>query len=217
MKKHPNPGMFLFPLVGIGLFVVLYLLAAMNYPGGSRMFKDHEGFSFWHNYLCDLLDITAVNGEVNTARPYANAAMIVLCISLSWLWYYLPGMFRTKSLNRKIMRISGLLSLLIIVFLGLGNHDKIVRIAGFFGVIAFISCSIALFKAGQRNLFLFGILCLTVFLINYFIYETGIYLRSLPFIQKVTFLLFISWFIGLDITLYQNVVLKKEPATVENS
>jgi len=65
------------------------------------------------------------------------------------------------------MRVSGLLSLLIILFLASENHDKIVRVAGVFGVIDFIICSIELLKSGHKNLFLFGVLCLLIFLINY--------------------------------------------------
>lgn len=196
---------FLLPLLGIGLFVLLYILSALNYPGGSWIFPNQDGFSFWHNYLCDLLDVYAINGEINSARFYAIIALGFLCTGLFWLWFYLPRLFENKNTNQSIMRISGLLSLITIVFLALGNHDKVVRIAGFFGMIAFITSSIELFKAGYKNLFLFGVFCLLVFLVNYYIYETGLFIKSLPVIQKITFMLFISWFICLDVALYRKV------------
>ncbi|WP_289644297.1 hypothetical protein [Maribacter aestuarii] len=199
--------MFLFPLVGMGLFLVLYLLAALNYPGGSWAFPKREGFSFRHNYLCDLMDNYAINGEVNSARPYAILALALLCIALFWLWRNLPMLFREYNFNQKVMKTSGFISLLTLVFLAIGNHDKIVRIAGFFGVIAFVTCFIELFKTGHKNLFVFGILCLLVFLINFYIYETGLFLETLPVIQKITFLMFISWFIFLDVTLYRKATL----------
>ncbi|TLP81777.1 hypothetical protein [Maribacter sp. ACAM166] len=210
-----KPNILLLPLVGMALFVALYLLAAFTYPGGSWVFPNKDGFSFWHNYLCDLLDIYAINGEVNSARAYSIAALGLLCMGLFWLWYYLPKLFNTKSLNQKVMRVSGLLSLLIILFLASGNHDKIVRIAGFFGVIAFITCSIELFKSGYKTLFLFGVLCLLVFMVNYYIYETGLFISSLPVIQKITFTLFISWFIGLDVALYRKVLVRKKLSAME--
>ncbi len=205
--------MLLLPLGGMGLFVILYIMAAVNYPGGSWILPDQDGFSFWHNYLCDLLDVYAINDEVNSGRFYAIAALGLLCTGLFWLWSYLPRLFETKNLNQKVMKISGLLSLLTIFLLAFGNHDEVVRIAGIFGVIAFITCSVELFKAYHKNLFLLGVLCILVFLINYYIYETGLFIKSLPVIQKITFILFISWFIGLDVALYRKVRLPvKKPA-----
>lgn len=207
MLKNTKPNILLIPLVGMGLFLVLYLLAAFNYPGGSWVSPNQDGFSFWHNYLCDLLDIYAINGETNSARPYAIAALGLLCIALFWLWYNLPRLFKTKNFNQKVMKGSGILSLLTIFFLASGNHDKIVRIAGVLGIIAFVTCSIELFKTGYKYLFFAGILCLSVFLINYYIYETGLFIKSLPVIQKITFVLFISWFICLDVALYRKLML----------
>ncbi len=193
-------------LVGKGVFVFFYIIAALKYPGGSWLFPDQEGFSFWHNYLCDLLDVYAINGAINSARSFAIVALGFLVAGILALWLYLPKLFKIKNFNQKVMQISGLASLLTIPFLAFGNHDIIVRIAGAFGVIAFISCSIELYKTGRKILFLFGLLCILVFLINYYIYETGLFIRSLPVIQKITFVLFITWFIGLDLALYRRTM-----------
>lgn len=197
----------LISLLGIVLFVLFYIMAAIKYPGGSWMLPNQDGFSFWHNYLCDLLDIYAINGEINTARFYAITALGFLCIGLFYLWLNLPGLFEVKNFNQKIMKLSGLLSLLLILFLAIGNHDEVVRIAGVFGVIAFITCAVELFKAHHKKLFLLGVLCILVFLFNYFIYETGFFIKMLPVIQKITFLLFICWFICLNIALYRKQML----------
>ncbi len=194
--------MLLLPLGGIGLFILFYIIAAINYPGGSWVLPDQDGFSFWNNYLCDLLDVYAINGEINSARFYAIIALGVLCAGLFLLWFYLPRLFENRSANQNIMRISGLSSLITIVFLALGNHDKVLYIAGFFAVIALITSSMELFKAGYKNLFLLGVFCLLAFLINYYIYETRLLIKSLPVLQKGTFILFISWFVCLDVVLY---------------
>lgn len=199
--------MLLLPLGGMGLFILFYVIAALNYPGGSWVLLDQDGFSFWNNYLCDLLDVYAINGEINSGRSYAIIALSFLCIGLFWLWFYLPKLFTHKSTNQRIMQISGLLSLITIVFLALANHDTVVYVAGFFGVIALISCSIELFKVGYKNLFLLGVLCLLVFIINYYIYESRVFIKSLPVLQKFTFILFISWFICLDVALYRKMRL----------
>ncbi len=210
----PKPVILLLPLLGMGLFVVLYIIAALNYPGGSFAMPDKNGFSFWNNYLCDLLDHYAINGELNSARYFARASLAVLCASLLLLWAYLPLFFTAKSYNRSIMWLSGILSLGTTFFLTSGTHDIALRIAGIFGVLAFITCFVELFKMGYFKLFIFGVVCLFIFLVNYYSYETGAFIRLLPIIQKLTFICCILWFLFLDISFYKK--LKSTSAEYNN-
>lgn len=203
--KAPKPNILLLPLFGMALFVLLYILAALIYPGGSWIMPQQNGFSFWNNYLCDLLDQNAINGELNTARYFARTSLTVLCLSLVLLWYYLPSLFKGKSFNKKIMWLSGMAALIATSFLSSGAHDSTVRIAGFFAVIAFLTCLIELYKARYFKLSIFGGACLLIFLANYYIYETGEFLHALPVIQKITFLGCILWFVFLDLLFYRKV------------
>ena len=96
---------------------------------------------------------------------------------------------------------SGILALVTTCFLSSGNHDFTVRLAGIFGTLAFIFCFIELYKNGYYSLFYFGIACLLIFIINYYIYESGNYIQALAIVQKITFLSFISWFVWMNILL----------------
>ena len=203
--KAPKPNILLLPLFGMLLFVLFYILAALKYPGGSWIMPQQNGFSFWNNYLCDLLDQNAINGELNTARYFARTSLTVLCLSLVLLWYYLPSLFKGKNFNKNIMWLSGIAALVTTSFLSSGAHDRTVRIAGFFAVIAFLTCFVELLKARHIKLSVFGIGCLIIFLVNYYIYETGLYIRLLPVIQKITFICFIIWFIMLDVFFYRKL------------
>jgi hypothetical protein len=208
--SHNRSTLFaILPLFALGVFVLLYLLAALSYPGGSWISPHQEGFSFWNNYLCDLLDEYAINGDLNTARYPARVALVTLCFGLLVLWAYLPRLFQKKSKNLKLMQLTGITSLLVLVLLGSDRHDLIVRLAGFFGVIAFVSCFVELYKAGYAGLLTLGILSLIVFLINYYIYETGMFLSTLAVIQKITFVLFLGWFVLIDLAVYKQIMLKK--------
>jgi len=209
----PKPFVLLLPLIGIGLFIFLYIIAAIGYPGGSWAVPNQEGFSFWNNYLCDLLDKYAINGELNSGRYFARFSLAALCSGILLLWINLPRLFSRKSITKSIMWYSGILSLISTLFLTSGTHDITVRIAGFFGVIAFISCFIELYKAGHYKLFTFGVLCLGIFLLNYYIYETGTFIGNLPIIQKITFVSFILWFVFLDIFFFRNVKTIQDKST----
>ena len=201
----PSKGFLYLPLVGMALFILLYIVSAQLYPGGSWRFQEAEGFSFWHNYLCDLLDEYAINGELNDARYVSRIALGFLCGGLLLLWYHIPNLFDSNNINQKIMWSSGILALVTTCFLSSGTHDFTVRLAGIFGSVAFISCFIELYKNQYFKLLYFGIACLFIFVINYYVYETGIFIQALPIIQKITFLSFISWFIIIDLLLIKKV------------
>ncbi len=197
----PNRFILTLPLIGMGVFILLYLVAALMYPGGSWKFPQAEDFSFWNNYLCDLLDHYAINGELNHGRYPARIALGFLVSALLLLWFYLPGFLPNRNLNQKVMWFSGLLALITTFFLSTGTHDITVRVAGSLGTLAFLSLFIELLRMGHIRLFVTGILCLVIFLINYYIYETGTYIKALPIIQKITFAAFICWFAVLNMAM----------------
>ena len=134
------------PIISIGLFLLLYVIAAANYPGGSWLDAKQQGFSFWHNYLCDLLDQYAINGALNSGRHYARTSLVVLCIGLVFLCNRLPELFPKKNHNVKIMKFSGTIALAITLFLESSTHDITMRLAGLFGIIAIRSILIELFR-----------------------------------------------------------------------
>lgn len=192
------------PLVGFALFVLFYVIAALHYPGGSYTDPYRLGFSFEHNYLCDLLDDRAINNKVNSARMYARISLGILCVSLSVLWLYLPRLFDVKRNVSLLISFCGLASMATTVFLAWGAHDIVVRIAGVFGVIAFILTLHQLYNSRHLRLLTLGIVSIVLVLSNYVIYETGIYRDALPLIQKITFISCLSWFVLLNVRLLRN-------------
>ena len=210
LQNAPGHRYVLLPILGMGVFVLLYILAALNYPGGSWNDPATTQFSFWNNYLCDLLDEVAINGEMNSGRLYARAALGVLCISLLYLWAHLPFLFTRRNWNTVLMWLSGILAFIVTMLLSSGTHDLTVRIAGAFGSIALISAFAELRAAGFSGLMRFGWLCLFIFLVNYYIYETGSGIQSLPVIQKITFSCFLTWFVWLDVSLYRKIKRKTQ-------
>ena len=196
---RPQSWVLFLPLIGMLLFILCYLIAALVYPGGNWSDYQQPGFSIRNNYLCDLLDYKALNGEINPARHWSRAALWSLCIGLGTLWYYLPGLFTSKKYPVFLMWISGLLAFFSVVFLYSGTHDFTLRLTGVLGSIAFISCLINLMEARQYRLFCWGGAVLLLFLANYYSYETRVLVAYLPLLQKLTFLLGIGWFVSLNL------------------
>lgn len=195
----------LIPVAGMLLFLIFYAIAAKHYPGGSMVSPGHPGFDFKNNYLCDLMDGYAINGAVNSSSVYARIAFGLLCLSLMLLWYLIPKLFGTKRSVQKLMRLSGMLSMVTALFLASGIHDLITRISGFFGILALIVLCMELFKEGFRKLAILGVLSLLMILANFYIYESESALKLLPLLQKITFLSCIIFFFLLNISLYRQL------------
>ena len=204
--------LLLLPLVGIASFIVLYYIATLIYPGGSQADKNSTGFSWVHNYWCDLLNEMSINGAGNVAQPVAISAMLVLCLSLSCFWYIFPDHLPANKINRAI-KISGPLSMLsaLLLFAEI-NHDLALGIATFFGMIASSGTLFGLYKLRWRKLFIFGLLNLVLIALNNYVYYNKACIQYLPFIQKISFASFLIWIFCIDIVLYLKLKSESSPA-----
>ena len=202
VKKQPPVIHLLIPFIGMFLFIGFYILSAFLYPGGSYKDPNNTVFSFTNNYLCDLLDTYAINGELNIASTMARIAFGILCFTMIYIWIQIPRLFSKKHVNHHIISILGVLSMITALFLAAGIHDTIVYIAGIFGLLALLLTFVELYKHGFFYFLGLGICCFVLISINYIIYATGFAIDTLPFIQKITFIACISWFLMLMLVSY---------------
>jgi hypothetical protein len=195
--------LLLTPILGTALFIILYFIATLFYPGGSQVDKNSIAFSWLNNYWCNLLNEQAINGQPNTAKPIAMTAMFILCLALILFWFLFP---KYVTVNRKlaiIIKSCGSLAMLIgfLLFTNI-NHDLITNLASGFGIIATIGVLIGIYKIGWNMLFVFGLLnFLLVALNNYVCYTKGLIVYQ-PVVQKITFAPFLFWICSIDLNLY---------------
>ncbi|MBV9960603.1 MAG: hypothetical protein JO072_00015 [Parafilimonas sp.] len=191
------------PIIGIVIFVILYVIATLFYPGGSQVDKNSTGFSWLNNYWCNLLNKYAINGQVNTARPIAITAMLILCISLILFWLVFP---KYTTVNKKLsatIKFCGSLAMAtgFLLFTNI-NHDLITNLASGLGVIATIGVVIVLYKIAWHKLFFFGLLNFLLVALNNYVYYTKELIIYLPVVQKITFVLFLFWICAIEVSLY---------------
>ena len=194
----------LFPVWGILLFVLLYFISASLYPGGSDANKTAQGFSWLHNYWCELLANQAQNGQPNSARPIAIIAMTILAISLIIFWFTIPQLFAKNRIVKMIITYTGTGSMLVIPLLLTTSHDLVINSAGLLGCIAIIGLLVNLLRLRLYFLFHLGIFCLLLCGLNNYVYYSTDLLMYLPVIQKISFLIFLLWFILLSVKGYKN-------------
>ncbi len=181
------------PLFGILAYILLYVIATFYYPGGSTFDRTHPGFDWVNNYWCDLIGYTAKNGMINSARPIALTGMIILLVSLSVLWYYLPSFFHEHKINKIVMRSTGIFAMGILLFIVTPMHDTIISIGGGLSSIPLAVLLKDLYLNQWNKLFVLGVTAIGSIALNFYIYLTEWGLTWLPLIQKISFVLFLVW------------------------
>jgi hypothetical protein len=193
----------LIPLIGNFLFIVLYVIAALLYPGGSGTDKTAIGYSWTDNYWCNLLSEKAINGQTNTARPVAVTAMLVLCLSLSTFWILFPEKTQLKKYHRLLIQVAGpgcmLTTFLLLTSI---DHDLAINTSSAFGLIAMIGTLIALYQLKWKWFFAIGLFDLLLVALNNYLYHSN-EMMYLPVVQKFSFLSFLVWFCLIDLKLYR--------------
>jgi hypothetical protein len=190
------------PLFGALLFVSLYVVAALFYPGGSQVDENSKGFSWVNNYWCNLLNENAMNGQPNSAKPIAIASMVVLCLTLANFWYIFPRRAELNKSNQLTIQISGVVSMAMGMFLFTKLHDTIINLASLCGLIAIVGTFGGLYKLKWTKLFWLGIFNLTLVALNNILYYGDGLKLYLPVVQKITFLVFLLWICLIDLKLY---------------
>jgi hypothetical protein len=208
--KKQNYKTILFPIYGIIIFGILYLIATFYYPGGSQIDKNAIGFSWANNYWCNLLNKIAINGKVNHAKPIAMVGMFILCLSLAFFWFQFPKYIKFNKLGRRTIQISGILAASIgfLLFTNI-DHNLITNLASFFGIIAAIVTLLGLYKLKWRFLIYFALINLSLVLLNNILYYNKNLLVYLPIVQKISFVTFLFWICLISLNLYKLKSIKK--------
>ncbi len=200
--------MVLIPILGVLLFVVLYVVATFLYPGGSQIDRNAVGFSWTNNYWCNLLNDNAINGQPNAAKPIALTGLFVLCLTLSIFWFIFPTQINISKNLQRTIQDSGILAMTVALFLFTHlNHDLITNLASTFGAIATIGTFIGLYKNKLFGLFAFGLLNILLVSLNNLCYYNKALIVYLPVIQKISFATFLIWICCIVINRHRTAVL----------
>jgi len=195
----------LIPVFGAIIFIILYIIATFYYPGGSQFDKNSIGFSWADNYWCNLLNENAINGQSNSAKPIALAAMLILCLTLTYFWWQFPKYTSFNNIFRLTIQMSGALAMGIgfLLFTGF-NHDLITNLASLFGLIATTGTFFGLYKNGWITLFCFGLFNILLVILNNFLYYEKDYISYLPIVQKITFASFLLWICCINMKIFNS-------------
>ncbi len=194
-----------FPIVGMGLYLIIFSIAASDYTGGSINVPTADSYSFFNNFLCDVMDPITKQGNFNSARNLAVISHLVLSFTMICFFYLLPEIFNKRGKNFYLIRYTGMFTMSVFIFMYTSYHDLVVTLTGIFGTVALVPFFIELRHYPNKPLKILAYACFILSIIVFFIFETKFGFYYLPFLQKITFLFDMVWVIWVSL-----IVLRKK-------
>ena len=191
------------PTTGILIFVGLYIYSTTLYPGGSQADLNSKGFDWINNYWCTMLDLKAMNGQPNPARPFSILGMIILWASLLKFFLMFSTILSTNQIWKRLIQISGTISIIFASLLFTKLHDFVTTASSIFRIFTIIGTILGVLKSTMNIYKITGIVCIILLGINNYIYYSKQFIFSLPLIQKLTIVVVLSWIVGLNFKLVE--------------
>ena len=188
----------LIPVIGIVIFVGLYIFSSTLYPGGSQANLNSEGFDWINNYWCNLMNEKGMNGQPNPAKPYSIIAMIILCLSLMFFFIQFAQIYSKSKIWKRIIKTSGIISMSFAILIFTKYHDLMTTLSSIFGLFVVIGIIREIYKSKLSIYKITGVICILILGINNYIYYTQQFIQVLPLLQKITFVIVLLWIIGLN-------------------
>ena len=180
-------------IAGMGVYLVVFTIAAMDYPGGSVNIPNDLGDSFFNNFLCDVMNPITPTGVDNHARPLAIVSHLILSLTMISFFYMLPEIFSFKNRNTKLVRGFGMLTMTVFIFMYTEYHDTIVTVTAVLGTIALVPFFIELKKYPIVSMKHLARICFALSVVVFFIFVSKIGFYYLPVVQKMAFVLEACW------------------------
>jgi hypothetical protein len=205
-KKIKN----LLPSAGITLFFLLFACSAFLYPGGSQADKQTKGFSWQHNYWCELMNSHSMNGLPNPAQPFAVTGIVCLAVGLSAFFITLPDYCKTAVEERIVLKLCGIVATSCAALLFTRFHD--IMLAGF-SILTFLTLLtglVILWNNNHKKFFATGAGLLLLIQLNNAMYYTRYRVEHLPWIQKITIILTLLWILAMNLWFYTHTSNKQK-------
>ena len=175
--------------LGISVSIGILIVASFYYPGGSQHDANGIGYSWQHNYLCNLFNEKAMNGRKNDARPIAIVGLLTLCASLALFFYRFSLKIQDKTAS-KVIKYAGISAMIFSVLVATPYHDLMTTVSSILGLVALFYILVFIVKSKLTLFKILTLLTMVLLYANNYIYYTQQGLSILPIMQKIT--LFIS-------------------------
>lgn len=183
---------------GFVLSILCLVTASLHYPGGSPNDPNSIGFSWTENYISDMLEYKAVNGDDNPARPLAVAGSVLMGLSAGLGFLRFSQKLALKKLS-VVIQYGGILLALSSALVTIPVlHFPMVNVGIVVNLLVSFYITVTLFKSRLTTFKVLSVLFLASFYGATYMFSTRSGLEYMPLVQKVTHLFQIAWVLGLE-------------------
>ena len=182
-------------LICMIISVILIVIAALAYPGGSLLDKNSVGFGWSKNFISNLFEAKAINGSENPGRIWAILGMAFQSVGYG---VFFINMSKKISLRvwANVLKYIGFANFLFIFLIATPYHDLgtisiVLTLFGLFIITFFV------LKSKLQLLKFCCIICLLTYYCFFFLYGFS-YLALAVVMQKVYSISSILLVLGLE-------------------
>ncbi len=182
-------------LICMTISVILIVLAALAYPGGSLLDKNSVGFGWSKNFISNLFEAKAINGLDNPGRIWAILGMAFQSVGYGVFFINMSKKIALK-VWVNVLKYIGFANIFLIFLIATPYHDLgtisiVLTLIGLFIITFFI------LKSKLHLLKFFCIISLLTYYCFFFLYSFS-YLELAFIMQKVYSISSILLVLGLE-------------------
>ncbi|HEY0976892.1 MAG TPA: hypothetical protein VGE21_05435 [Flavobacteriales bacterium] len=200
MNTAPGPQrpLQLAILTGFVVATVLMAIAASLYPGGSLFDPTSVGFVWSRNFICNLFEKTAFNGEPNPGRVWALVGIAFHSIAEGLFFLRMARVIHHRH-TQLVLRIVGFGNIAFNFMIATPYHDAMVVISSTLSLLGLFYITVFVLRSRLHLLKVCCVLGMLLFYFTLFLYGVGDW-SMLAVMQKVTLIvstllvLALTWF-----------------------
>jgi len=183
-------------LICVVISVILIVIAALVYPGGSLLDKNSEGFDWSKNFISNLFAAKALNGLENSSRIWAIIGMAFHSVGYG---IFFINMSKKVSVRHAatVLKLIGAANILFNFLIATPLHDIMVTISSTLSLIGLFYITVFILKTKLHLLKFSCIICLLTFYYTLYLYGSGNW-GLLAIMQKVSLISSMFLVLGLE-------------------
>jgi hypothetical protein len=185
-------------LIGVTIGILLLIMSTIYYPGGTYENVNSEGYDWTSNYISNLLRPVAVNGEENTARPFAILGVLFLTASFGLFFVNFSNRIKIRSASLVIKYFGILATTLGFITVVPSMHDIMVTLSSILTLLIFFYITVMVIKSSLTLMKIMSIAFLLTFYFGAYMYFARFQLEYMPIMQKIIFMMKITWVLSLE-------------------
>jgi hypothetical protein len=185
-------------LIGVTVGTLLLIISTIYYPGGTYENVNSEGYDWANNYISNLLRPLAVNGEENTARPFAIFGVLFLTASFGLFFVRFSNKIKIRSASLVIKYLGILATIFGFVTVIPSMHDIMVTLSSILTLLIFFYITVMVIKSKLTMMKIMSIVFLLTFYFGAYMYFSRFQLEYMPIMQKIIFVMKITWVLSFE-------------------